>query len=227
MDISATLSSTQSTAATTASTQGLNQMTSDDFLKVLITQLRYQDPFKPMSNEEMLSQISQIRNMEMSSTLTDSLKTLTDQQRLGSAATLIGQYVTGTVKAKDGSEKTIAGVVRGIRFEQGGKPVLDLDSGASMPLESLANVTDPNRLVGKYVEGYTFDANNNPVDVKGVVASVQYADDGQAWLQLTSGDSLPIAGVSKISAAAPGSDTTTGSTSSKDGGLTAKVVLGK
>jgi len=227
MDIAATLSASQAGTTITGTGRGLNQMSSDDFLKVLITQLRYQDPLKPMSNEEMLSQISQIRNMEMSTTLTDSLRTLTEQQRLGSAATLIGQYVTGKVRAEDGTETVVAGVVRGLRFEDDGEPILELDSGADLPLKAITNVTDANRLVGKYVEGVSTNANGEAVTVSGVVASVSYAADGQAWLQLTNGSTLPVAGLARVGEPPAGSATGTSQTGSKDTGVTAKVVLGK
>lgn len=226
MAITASISTPQATATTTATKQGLNQMSSDDFLKVLITQLQYQDPMKPMDSDQMLSQISQIRNMEMSTTLTDSLKNLTEQQRLGSAASLIGGYVTGTVTGSDGTQTTINGVVRGIRFEADGEPILQLDSGGSLPLKSLQDVSDPNRLVGKYVTGVTLDENDNPVNVSGVVAAVKYGTDGSAWLELTSGDTLPMAGVATVGQAPAGSSTETAQAASKDSGVTAKLRLG-
>lgn len=227
MDIAATVSTLGTQTASTAPKTGLNQMTSDDFLKVLITQLQYQDPLKPMDSEQMLAQMSQIRNMEMSTTLTDSLRTLTDQQRLGSAATLIGQYVTGKVTAADGTATTINGLVRAIRFESNGEPILELDSGSSLPLKAIENVTDPNRFVGKYVEGSSTDANGKAADVKGVVASVRYTPDGEAWLVLTSGDSLPVGGVTRVSDPSSGAGAGTSQSLSRDGQTTAKLILGK
>lgn len=88
-------------------------MDSQDFFKLLITQLTNQDPFEPTGNDELLRQISSIRDIELSTTLTDSLRSLTGQQRFTSASTLIGQFVTG-VPGPDGVVDS--GLVIGIRF---------------------------------------------------------------------------------------------------------------
>lgn len=42
----------------------MGELTSQDFLKLLVTQLTYQDPLDPMGNEELLRQISSIREIE-------------------------------------------------------------------------------------------------------------------------------------------------------------------
>lgn len=189
---------TSTTGSTGTTNRSLAALEPGDFMNILVKQLQYQDPFEPMDNDQMLAQISQIRNMEMSMTLTDSLKTLTDQQRLTSATTMIGQYVTGTVKDADGKELSVNGVVRAVRFDGKGQPILDLDNGNSLPLKSLTNVTDLNRFIGKYVEGTVTDANNNSATAKGVVTAIRYSESGEAFLELQDGTVMSVAGLQRV-----------------------------
>ena len=93
---------------------GISQLTSEDFLKMLITQLENQDPTQPMTNEELLNQISMMRDLQANMELSETLKSMSEaltanlvSQQLSAAASLIGKIVTG--KTKDGQE--ITGVV--------------------------------------------------------------------------------------------------------------------
>jgi flagellar basal-body rod modification protein FlgD len=113
-------------------------------MNILVKQLQMQDPMKPMTNEEMVSQLSTIRELEMNTRLSGKLEQLTDQQRFGSAAALIGKHVKGTVSDADGNEFPMEGVVTGVRFTSQGEVMLELDSGETLPLIALEQVTSPN-----------------------------------------------------------------------------------
>ena len=119
---------------------GLDGLRGEDFMKILITQLQYQDPFEPMGNQEMVAQIASIRDLEMNTQLTGSLRLMTEQQRVGSAAALIGRYAKGEVSDAEGNVFTIEGIVTGIRFTQKGEAMLELDTGEVLPLASLTEV---------------------------------------------------------------------------------------
>jgi flagellar basal-body rod modification protein FlgD len=118
----------------------MGALASEDFMKILITQLQQQDPMNPMSNEAMVQQIATIRNMEMNTALTDALTKMTGEQRFAGAAGLIGKYVTGVVTDANGNETMLQGVVTGVRFTSKGSAVLELDTGQSLPLEKLTEV---------------------------------------------------------------------------------------
>lgn len=209
MDSLTSVSSTSSGTAAVASSRGLKDIGSDDFMKILIKQMQFQDPFKPMDNEQMLAQMSQIRDMELSMTMTDTLRNLTDQQRFGGAAALIGKQVTGTVTGANGEDTTIAGTVSGVRFENNGDPVLELSDGTKLPLKKLTGVSDSSLpggatfFIGKYVTGKVRGADGSETVVKGTVTAVRFGDDGQPTLDLDTGVSLPVAGIQTVSAAAP------------------------
>ena len=75
---------------------GFAGLDSQDFLKLLITQLQNQDPSEPIGNDELLNQLSQMRNIQASIELEDAMKAITSNQQLSTAATFIGKTVTGT-----------------------------------------------------------------------------------------------------------------------------------
>jgi flagellar basal-body rod modification protein FlgD len=53
-----------------------SEMGKDDFLMLLVTQLRYQDPLNPMDNTEFVSQLAQFRALEGSSNIEAAVKGL-------------------------------------------------------------------------------------------------------------------------------------------------------
>lgn len=90
-----------------SSQTGFAALTSEDFMKLLITQLQNQDPTEPVGNEELVNQLSQMRNLQSNIELGDALKAVTNNQQLSTAANLIGRQIEGT-----GSEQqTIEGIV--------------------------------------------------------------------------------------------------------------------
>ena len=164
---------------------------SDDFLKLLIMELRNQDPLEPLGNEELLRQISSIRDIELSTTLTSSLKALTGQQNFGSASALVGQYVTSLPDESGGLQR---GIVVGVRFAQGGAPVLLLGNGGEMPLERVSTVEPPLRaaeaLIGQAVVGLDRRVRSSPEVVEGVVTGARTDNSGEVMIELDTGRDL-------------------------------------
>lgn len=141
MDVSVLAGNTQVNATT--SDRGLAGVSSNDFMNILIKQLQMQDPFEPMTNEEMLSQVSTIRELEMNTRLSDRLEQVTEQQRFGAAAAMIGKYVQGKVSDADGTTFEMEGLVTAIRFASSGEALLELDTGETLPLVNVTKVTNP------------------------------------------------------------------------------------
>ena len=68
----------------------------DRFLKLLVTQLRNQDPMNPMQNAELTMQLAQLSTVEGVNKLNETMATLLDGYRSGQtlqAASLIGRQV--------------------------------------------------------------------------------------------------------------------------------------
>src|SRR6188768_3432954 len=91
------------------------QLETEDFIKMMITQLQNQDPMEPAKNQELLAQMSQIGQLQSQTTLTDSLKSMVLQNNLGAAGNLIGKAVQGV----DSTGKAIDGLVNSVRVQDG------------------------------------------------------------------------------------------------------------
>ena len=139
--MSTTPVSSVTSTAQTATDRSLSSMKSEDFFKILVTELRQQDPFEPAKTADMIGQVSQIRSIELSKNLTDALSQITSQQRTAGASDLLGKYVTATVTDTDGNKQDIAGVVTGVRFDSDGTAVLELDTGQSVPATAVTRIT--------------------------------------------------------------------------------------
>jgi len=116
-------------AAGSTAERGLNQMKSEDFFQLLVTELQQQDPFEPAKTADMISQVSQIRSIELSHQLTETLQQLTNQQRTAGASELLGKFVEALAIGADGTPATLAGVVTAVRFAEDGTALLELDTG--------------------------------------------------------------------------------------------------
>lgn len=91
-----------------------NILGKDDFLKLLITQLKYQDPMEPTDNKDFIAQMAQFSSVEQMNNMANSFENLVISQDsmlretvIGQAVNLIGRSVsvimpadtvTGTVK---------------------------------------------------------------------------------------------------------------------------------
>ena len=74
-----------------------NRLGKDDFLQLLVTQLRYQDPTNPMSNEEFIAQTAQFSALEQMQDVNTNIKSLIELQKTSArteALSLIGKQVT-------------------------------------------------------------------------------------------------------------------------------------
>lgn len=107
----------------------------EDFIKMMITQLQNQDPLEPAKNEQLLAQMSQIGQLQASQDLQSSLKSLVLQNNLGAASNLIGKVVEG----QDDAGEKVSGLVTSVRVE-GDNVMLELDNGKAMRLSRLTTI---------------------------------------------------------------------------------------
>ena len=111
-----TSSSTSSTSSASNSKKtGSDSLSQADFMKLLTTQLSYQDPTKPVDNVEMVSQMAQISSLSgiasLNTTLNSMSSSMTSSQAL-MASSLVGQ--TALVNSSSSyvtSGNTLSGVV--------------------------------------------------------------------------------------------------------------------
>lgn len=82
-------------SSTSLATQN-NSMGIEDFMKILLTQLTYQDPLKPMDNKEFMAQMAQFTTLEQTQQLNDKIATLITNQAALQSIGLIGKTVDVT-----------------------------------------------------------------------------------------------------------------------------------
>jgi flagellar basal-body rod modification protein FlgD len=65
----------------------------EDFLKILMTQLTYQDPLKPMDNQQFMAQMAQFTTLEQTQQLNEKTQQLITNQAALQSVGLIGHTV--------------------------------------------------------------------------------------------------------------------------------------
>jgi flagellar basal-body rod modification protein FlgD len=121
MTVSATNSTASSTATSSTSSKTSSKlgaaagMGKDDFMKLLMEQLKNQDPMKPMEDKEFITQMAQFSSLESMNTLTEQMEALTGSQMLVQAATLIGKQAT----AKLASGEVVTGTITQVKMIDG------------------------------------------------------------------------------------------------------------
>lgn len=107
--------STGSSGAASDADGALMGLGKSDFMKLLVAQLRNQDPFKPMEDKEFITQIAQLNSLEQISALNEKMVSFINLEAMGQASALIGKAVEA---GPDGPD-AIKGVVQEVRIEQG------------------------------------------------------------------------------------------------------------
>jgi len=125
--------------AVSSSTTNLqaNSLGMEDFLKVLLTQLTYQDPLKPMDNQTFMAQIAQFTSLEQTQQLNAKIETLITNQAALSSVGLIGRTVDVTTNGT-----TLTGTVSALSLS-GSSPLLSIrtDAGTVLNEISLSQIT--------------------------------------------------------------------------------------
>ncbi|QDT98315.1 flagellar hook assembly protein FlgD [Gimesia aquarii] len=112
-------------------------LTADDFLKLFITELQNQDPTEPLGNEQLLNQLSSMRELQSNIELSDTLTEITLGQGLTQAAGLIGKEIEG----QEDGQPAIAGIVDRA-FVRDGKAYIGVGD-AELPVSAITNVQEP------------------------------------------------------------------------------------
>jgi flagellar basal-body rod modification protein FlgD len=85
----------------TAAAGANQQLNMQDFLKILLTQLTYQDPLKPMDNQQFMAQMAQFSTLQQTQQLTDKIDQLLNVQSATQSIGLIGRTVE--IQSADGN----------------------------------------------------------------------------------------------------------------------------
>lgn len=115
----------------------------EDLLSIVLTQLTYQDPLKPIDNFEFVSQLAQFSQIQQTQTMTRQLESIERSQDVSQAMSLLGLEVdvpAGNI--------IITGRVIAITFDQG-QPRLTIETEDERTISdiSIAGVSQARRQV--------------------------------------------------------------------------------
>jgi flagellar basal-body rod modification protein FlgD len=105
----------------------------DDFLQLLVAQMKYQDPMEPTSNTEYIQQYATYSELEQMMNMSETM----DLQR---ASGLVGQMVCVEFTTEAGIDKVVEGIVDYVYYESG-TPFVSIN-GELYKAEDVTNVYD-------------------------------------------------------------------------------------
>ena len=120
----ATAGAAKTGTAKTGAAGALGGMGSDAFMKLLVAQMRYQNPMEPTDSSQYLAQISQYAMVEQLQKVSEGQQEVSSYQRVLIANSMIGRVVAGIGE----SGLPMTGQVLGVSF-QAGKPILITTGG--------------------------------------------------------------------------------------------------
>lgn len=115
-----------------------SDLTSEEFVKIMFTELANQDPLKPNDSSALLEQMSSLRSIQSDLDLSNKLQSMVSQNQLAAAGGLIGKYVSGI---STGNLRVEGEVISVSRTSEGA--VLNLDNGFRVSFDNVDEMIDP------------------------------------------------------------------------------------
>ena len=135
------------TTATTANTQtslanaqetAKNTLGQDAFLKLLVTQMQYQDPMEPMKDTEFIGQMAQFTSLEQLTNLNKTMTQFVSNQGASSLADYA--HLIGTSVKWESETDSGEGVVKALSSKNG-ELLAELEgSDIKVPIESIQRI---------------------------------------------------------------------------------------
>ena len=139
-------SSTGSSGSTPTTQQAATDafgLSFESLLKIILTQLTYQDPLKPMDNFEFVSQLAQFSQIQIGQTGNDRLEAMAISQANAQATSLLGR----TVDIPAGSA-TLSGKVISVTFAEGSPRIAirtaDNQTISNISISSISQIKEGN-----------------------------------------------------------------------------------
>lgn len=174
-----------------------NDLDKDAFLNLLATQMKYQDPLNPQSNEDMLAQMAQFSALEQMQNMT----TATSMQQ---AYDLLGKTIFGVVDTEvTGQVEYAEGIATAVTIKNG-QPYLRVD-GKDVALEdveatvkSSSSLDNAFALVGKSVKGSVYNSDNESFETEEGFVTSAFMKDGIPYL-IVNDKEMAVTNVSTVS----------------------------
>src|SRR3954447_3774086 len=129
IDPTTATSTAAATASTASSTKKADQaLGKDDFLKLMVAQMKNQDPMNPSDDKDNIAQMAQFSSLEQITNLANATQELATRMSLTQNVGLLGHTVTYT--GADGT--AVSGQVDGLDLGKGGTTTLSVAGAAGI-----------------------------------------------------------------------------------------------
>jgi flagellar basal-body rod modification protein FlgD len=149
----------------------------DDFLNLLITQLRYQDPMNPVDDKEFIGQMAQFSTLEQMQNMNGSISST-------KAFGMIGKHISANIVDDATLEiEFVEGLVESVKME-GGKTFV-IVNGHDVPVERVisvsnghfeyndSNISQYTGIIGYEAKGAVYDPDEGDmISINGVVREI-------------------------------------------------------
>lgn len=184
-------------------------MGKDQFLKLLITQLRYQDPLNPMEDKDFIAQTAQFSALEQMTNMSRSFAGVQANTYLGKIVVVndpeTGQLIQGIVDQTIYKDGDFTVVVGNKEYELKDIQIV-LDSGADFSsLQLLVNMgmdiemMKASSLIGKKVVALDSTTTNESDTIEGIVTEVKLVDN--AYKIIIDGKEIDLRHVRQVTSA--------------------------
>ena len=112
----------QSSATTNSSA-----ISQEEFIKLFLAQLNYQDPLEPVNNSEFLAQLAQFSSLEQSRQINDNIVGLLTMNSSNQALTLLSKEVQVTTE----TGASFVGTVQAVSYNSNGPSLTVLNADGS------------------------------------------------------------------------------------------------
>lgn len=136
MQVTSTTDGTQEVLTQAAGAGSSGSLEREDFMMLLLTQLKHQDPLKPMDDQALMTHFTQLNSLEELQGIHKKINLLTDRDSLTEAAGLIGKTVT----VSDPSGQQVTGPMSSV--SQLGEELMLTIEGKDYPLAALISVRE-------------------------------------------------------------------------------------
>lgn len=112
------------------------QLNQEDFMRILLAQLQFQDPLKPMDNQEFVAQLAQFSGLEINRQQSEKIDQLLAIQSVDQSVGIIGK----SVEVQTATGSSTVGNVTAVSFRSGEPRLTVSISGTTLTDVRLSDV---------------------------------------------------------------------------------------
>jgi flagellar basal-body rod modification protein FlgD len=127
------------TYSSTATVDRPDQMGKDVFLKLLVAQMRYQDPSNPVDSSQMMAQTATFSQVEKLEQLVNQNASMLVLQESATAGALVGRQATYT----DTTGASVTGTVTSVRLASRSSEAIAVIGGVEVQVGRITEISAP------------------------------------------------------------------------------------